>query len=144
MAQAIVIEEEFTASAEALWRAITDRDQMVQWYFAEISAFAAEVGFKAEFSVDVEARRIIHQWEVTDVVPRRKLSHTWRFESIPGDGMVTWEVFERGPGSTLRLTNTGLETFPADDPLFTREACEGGWHYFIGERLKAFLDGHSA
>ena len=55
--------------------------------------------------------------------------------------MVTWELFERGSGSTLRLTNTGLETVPQDNPLFTRESCEGGWRYFIGERLKGFVDG---
>lgn len=141
MAEPIIVEEDFDAPAEVLWRAITDRDQMVQWYFAEIDAFEAVVGFSTEFAIKVDGADIVHQWEIIDVVPPQRISHSWRFEDIPGDGTVTWEIFERGSGSTLRLTNTGLETFPQDNPLFTRESCEGGWRYFIGERLKGFLGG---
>jgi len=140
MGEPIVVEQDFDAPIEALWFAITDRDQMVQWYFAEIGAFVPEVGFETEFSVPVEGDDIVHRWAVIDVVPLQRLTHTWRFDGIPGDGAVTWEISERGSGSALRLTNTGLETFPQDNPLFTREACEGGWRYFIGQRLKGFLD----
>lgn len=141
MAEPIVFEQEFDVPVDELWRAITDRDQMVQWYFAEISAFVPVVGYQTEFVLQVEDRDIVHRWEVTEVIPGQKITVTWRFKDIPGDGAVTWELAERGAGSSLRLTNTGLETFPQDDPLFTRESCEGGWRYFINERLKPFLDG---
>ena len=44
----IIVEHSFDASAETVWRAITDVDQMRQWYFENIPDFRAEVGFRDE------------------------------------------------------------------------------------------------
>ena len=141
MPEPIVVEQEFEASADRLWNAITKQDEMVKWYFAEIEDFRAEIGHKVEFVVEVEDRKFVHQWQITEIDPGRRIAYSWEYEGITGKGAVDWEVFERGTGSALRLTNTGLETFPNDDPLFTREAGEQGWAYFINDRLKAYLDG---
>jgi len=141
MPEPIVVEQEFDASAEKLWNAITDQDEMVKWYFAEIIDFRPVVGHKIEFVVAVEERKFVHQWEITEVEPGRRISYSWKYDGIPGEGAVTWEVSERGGGSALRLTNTGIETFPQDDPLFQREAGVSGWRYFINDRLRSYLDG---
>lgn len=140
MGNPVIVEQDFDAPVDALWDAISRRDQMVQWYFEQIEAFKPEVGFETSFSVPVDGREFAHQWRVTEAVPKRRLAYTWQYEGIDGDGRVLWELESRGSGSFLRLTNEGLETFPRDDPLFTREACEGGWNYFICDSLKSWLD----
>lgn len=137
----IIVEQVFAAPAEELWRAITDPERMVQWYFDQIDEFQPEEGFSTSFTVTAEGRDFEHLWTVTESVPGRRLRHTWRYAGIAGDGLVTWEVFREGSGSRLRLTCEGIETFPQDDPLFSREACEGGWQYFVCQQLKMFLDG---
>jgi len=71
MGEPIIVEQEFDASAERLWSAITDQDQMVQWYFAEITGFKLEVGHKVEFTVSVEDRDFIHQSENVDLTIKR-------------------------------------------------------------------------
>lgn len=50
-----------------------------------------------------------------------------------------WELSETPSGTKLTLTHEGHETFPQDDPIFSREGCQGGWDYFLRESLKAFL-----
>ena len=114
---------------------------MVQWYFPEIGSFEAEIGHKTEFAVMVEGREYVHQWEVTDVDPNRRISYRWRYKDLVGEGAVTWELGQRGAGSILRLTYAGIGTFPQDDPAFTQESCENGWRYFINERLRLFVAG---
>jgi uncharacterized protein YndB with AHSA1/START domain len=141
MSDPIVVDQVFDSSVEKLWNAITDRNQMVQWYFEQISSFEPVVGHKTEFTVTVEDRDFVHQWEVTEVIPQNLISYSWKYKGIAGAGAVTWALSEKVAGSALRFTCTGVETFPQDDPLFTREAGENGWRYFINDRLKSFLDG---
>lgn len=136
----VIVEQGFDVSGEAVWRAITDRAQMIEWFFEEIPAFKAEVGFTTQFDVDTGERIYRHVWRITEVVPEEKIVIDWRYEAIPGVGTVTFEVRGDGDGTVLRVTNEGLETFPQDIPEFTRESCEGGWKYLIQGNLKNYLD----
>jgi hypothetical protein len=52
-----------------------------------------------------------------------------------------WELSEPSQGAKLKLTHSGHETFPRDNPIFSRESGQAGWDYFIQESLKAFLEG---
>ena len=62
----IVIERTYEAPIEKVWEAITDKDQMKQWYF-EVSDFKAEVGsaFQSRFGTGEFQRRLEHYtWRV--------------------------------------------------------------------------------
>lgn len=141
MTAPIIVQQAVSASTERCWLAITDPDEMREWYFAEIREFDPKPGFVAEFTVTADGRDFVHLWEVTEVVTGRQLSHGWHYRGVVGDGSVTWEIAPDPDGALVTLTCRGIETFPADDPMFTREACEDGWRYFVNERLKAYLDG---
>src|SRR5207253_1488269 len=52
-AAAVVIERTYNAPIAAVWQALTDVDQMRQWYFA-LKEFRPEVGFEFEFVVEHE------------------------------------------------------------------------------------------
>ena len=108
----VVVEQVFSASRDAVWKAITEIDQMRQWYFDNIPAFEPEVGFETQFTVTNEGRVFPHRWRVTEVVPLRKITYDWRFDDYPGHGLVTFELSPQGDGTTLKLTNIVLEDFP--------------------------------
>ncbi len=137
----IVVEQAFNVSKEDLWKAISERDQMVKWFFDNIPDFKAESGFETQFNVDAGERQFLHMWKITEAVPNQKIVYDWRYPNYPGAGTVTFEVFDDGQGSRLRVTNEGLETFPQDIPEFAPESCEAGWKYFIQGNLKDYLAG---
>ena len=138
--QPIVVEQVFDVSRETLWKAITEREQMIKWFFDSISEFRPEVGFETQFDVDAGERNFHHLWKIIDLVPGDRIVYDWRYPDFPGAGTVTFEVFEKAEGSRVRVTNEGLETFPLGIPEFSRQSCEAGWKYFIQENLKNYLE----
>lgn len=140
----IVVEQTYKATTDVVWKAITDKDQMRQWYFEPMTDFEPEVGFETEFDVQAEGRIFPHQWKVTEVVLETKIAYDWRYGGYPGDSSVTWELSETPDGTNLKLTHRGQETFAKVDPMFSREGCEAGWRYFLHESLKVFLERESS
>ncbi|MBG88747.1 MAG: ATPase [Verrucomicrobiales bacterium] len=137
----VVVEQTFDLPAEKVWKAITELDQMHGWYFKEIPEFRAEVGFETVFDVSCGERVFPHAWKILEVVPNEKIVYTWRFAGYEGDGFVSFDLAEAEGKTTLTVTCTTTEDFQADIPEFNREACVGGWNYFIKENLAKFLAG---
>lgn len=139
----IVAEQTFNAPIAVVWKAITDKDQMCQWFFEPISDFEPEVGFETQFNVRCEDQDYLHLWKVTDVVPEARIAYDWRYGGYPGMSSVVWELSEAPNGTKLKLTHAGHETFPQDNPIFSRESGQAGWNYFLHESLKVFLERQS-
>ena len=137
----IVVEETFAVPVATVWDSITKADLMRRWYFDNIPAFEAQVGFETSFNIEVEDRSYLHLWRVKEVVPNRKLVYTWRFEGYPGDSDAIWELFEEDGGTRLRLTIEVHQDFPQEFPELRRDSCVAGWRYFINGRLKEYLAG---
>jgi len=55
-----------------VWKAITDKDQMKQWYFDTIDDFKPEVGFQTQFKVRNGNKDYLHIWKVTEVETGKK------------------------------------------------------------------------
>jgi len=136
----VIVEQIFNKSKEEVWSAITDPDKMREWFFENIPDFIPEVGVETKFNVDAGERYFMHMWKITEVIPFEKIVYNWRYEKIEGNAFVIFEIFENDAEILFRLTNIGLETFPQDMSEFTRDACFGGWQYFINQRLKEYLD----
>lgn len=134
-----VIERTYNAPIEKVWKAITDRDEMKQWYF-DIDKFKPEVGFEFKFYGENEGRKYTHLCEITEVIPLKKLSYSWRYEDYEGNSFVTFELFAEGSSTRLKLTHEGLETFPINNPDFAKESFAGGWTYIIGKSLRDFVE----
>ena len=135
-----VIERTYEAPAGKVWKAITDKDQMKQWYF-DLSAFKPEVDFEFSFEGKTrEGKSILHLCKVTEVIPQQKLAYSWQYENQPGYSVVTFELFPEGKQTRLRLTHAGLESFPQDDKSFQKQSFAEGWTYITGTSLKNFLE----
>lgn len=140
MQQPIILSEVFNCPIEVVWKAITNVDQMKQWYFSQLTDFTPREGFETEFSVEVEDRIFIHQWKIIDVIPLNKITYQWQFEGFSGKGISTFKLTEINNITTLHLNFTVLEAFPENIPEFKRESGVEGWNYLIKESLKNFLN----
>jgi len=136
----IIVEQPFSVQPDVVWQAITNPDLMRRWYFEQIEDFRPEVGFETQFDIEVGGRIFRHQWKVTDVVPGKSITYTWRYEGFPGLGTTEWKISKTDEGTKLVLTSTGIESFSQDIPEFTRERGQAGWEYFIRQRLPNFLN----
>jgi uncharacterized protein YndB with AHSA1/START domain len=96
--QPFTIERTLNAPVERVWTAITDKDQMREWYF-DISAFKAEPG-----------------------------TYSWRYEGYEGNSFVTFELFPEGNKTRIRLTHEGLESFPKHPDFAKTNFAEGWTH----------------
>jgi uncharacterized protein YndB with AHSA1/START domain len=136
--EAVVVERTFNAPVARVWKALTNVDQMREWYF-DLKEFKPEVGFEFEFVVEHEGNSYHHLCRVTEVVPQKKIAYTWRYKDEPGDSLVTIELSPEGSKTQLRLTHEGLETFPKT-PAYARKNFEAGWTAIIGTELKKFVE----
>lgn len=137
-AQPFVIERILNAPLDRVWRAISERDEMAKWYF-DLADFRPEVGFEFEFTGGTEENKYLHKCQVTKAEPNKILAYTWRYEGYDGLSEVIWELFPQGDQTLLRLTHTGLDTFPALGD-FARSNFETGWTYIIGTSLINYLE----
>jgi uncharacterized protein YndB with AHSA1/START domain len=137
-AEPFVIERTFDAPVALVWKAISNKNDMQQWYF-DLAEFRPEEGFEFEFTVEHEGMKHCHRCRVTDVIPQKRLAYTWRYEGHPGDSLVTLELLSEGKKTRLRLTHIGLETFPPL-PSFARKNFSRGWTQLIGTSLKEFVE----
>mgnify|MGYP001810153015 FL=1 len=137
--EAYVIEQTYQAPISKVWKAITDKDEMKLWYF-DLPEFKPEIGIEFRFmGGPAEDRQYQHICQVMEVVPEQKIAYSWRYDGYEGNTLVTFELFDEGSQTRLKLTHEGLETFPADNPDFARENFAEGWNWLIGTSLKEFL-----
>jgi uncharacterized protein YndB with AHSA1/START domain len=135
---AVVIERTLNAPLARVWNALTDVDQMREWYF-DLKEFKPQVGFEFEFVVEHEGNRYHHLCRVTEVVLEKKIVYTWRYKDEPGDSLVTFELSSEGDKTRVKVTHTGIETFPKT-PAYARKNFETGWTALIGTELKQFVE----
>ncbi|MGS2739370.1 SRPBCC family protein [Sinomicrobium sp. M5D2P17] len=135
----LIIERIFNAPIEKVWKALTDKDHMKQWYF-DLEEFSLEVGFEFSFMAGKDEKKYLHLCKITEVIENKKIAYTWRYKGYAGNSQVIFELFPEGDRTKLRLTHEGLETFPESNPDLSRENFNYGWTYFIGTALLKFIE----
>jgi len=139
LTDAVVVERIFNAPVGRVWNALTDVNEMRQWYF-DLKEFKPEIGFEFEFVVEHEGNAYHHLCKVTEVIPQKKIAYAWRYKGEPGDSLVTFELFPDGDKTRLKVTHTGIETFPKT-PAYARKNFETGWTTLIDSELRQFVEG---
>jgi uncharacterized protein YndB with AHSA1/START domain len=134
------IERVFKSNIKDVWRAITEKELMKQWYF-DLQEFKAEVGFTFEFTGGEEGgEQYLHRCVITEVVFEKKLSHTWSYVGYDGTSCLTFELSEEGVNTKLKLTHSGIESFPENVADFAFHNFEAGWNHIVNISLKDFLE----
>ena len=138
LVEPIVVERTFDAPVGKVWAALTDVNETRQWYF-DLKEFKPEIGFEFEFVVEHEGNGYHHLCKVAEMIPQKKIAYTWRYKGEPGNSLVTFEIFPEGDKTRLKLTHSGIETFPKT-PAYARKNFEAGWTEIIGSELKQFVE----
>jgi len=129
-------EQVYDAPIERVWQALTDENEMRDWYFPQLQKFRPVVGFEFVFSNYGSSYQ--KEWRVTKVEAGRVLAHSWIYKGYPGSSEVSFELVKQGDKTGLKLTHTGLSSFP-QDPHFARKRFEDGWKQILGTNLKNHL-----
>lgn len=135
----VIVERTYEAPILRVWEALTNKNQMKQWYF-DVSDFKAETGFQFEFTGGDENVQYRHLCEVVEVDKPNKLSYTWRYENIEGVSLVTIELFAEDENRTrVKLTHSGLD-FKTDDKNFQPSSFNAGWNDILETSLRNFVE----
>lgn len=136
--ESFVIERLLNATVKKVWEAITQKDQMKIWYF-DLEKFEPKVGFEFSFMGGPPEKEYLHLCKITEVIEFRKIAYTWRYDGYEGNSEVSFELFPEGEKTRIKLTHSGLETFPPIADL-ARSNFEAGWTALIGDLLKDFVE----
>jgi len=143
MGESVIKEYSYKSTPEKLWKALTVKEQMKLWYF-DIEKFKPEIGFEFRFWGGTKTRQYLHICKITEVVFGKKLCHTWSYEGIPGETNLCFEIEQTGKETTnLKLSHSGFETFPTDNPDLAPKNFDEGWTYILGTSLKNYIEGKS-
>ena len=136
----ILIKISVHSSPQKVWNALTDVSEMRGWYFDNIPAFEPKPGFETQFDIMVEDRIFRHIWQVTEVIPLKKIAYSWRYEAYTGSALVSFEIKDRIDFTEILFRCNVTENFEENIPEFQRESALEGWNYFIKKSLQRFLD----
>lgn len=135
----LVITRTLKAPVPMVWKALSDINTLKKWmpFFPD---FKPEVGFEARFMLGADPnRQYEHICHVTEAEEEKKLTYSWRYEGIPGDAYVTFELAPAGEQTELTLTYRITELFPLDNPDLNIKNAEIGWNH-IADSLKQFVE----
>jgi uncharacterized protein YndB with AHSA1/START domain/DNA-binding transcriptional ArsR family regulator len=125
------------ATPEAIWRAITETDYTLRYYYG--SSIETEWRSGSPYTMSVDGSVHI-RGEILEVDPPRRLVQTFQAvwdETVRADAptKVTWEIADAAPGvSKLTVVHDGLVAGSA-----TLEQVSGGWPYILSG-LKSLLE----
>jgi uncharacterized protein YndB with AHSA1/START domain len=135
----IIIERTFKAPASMIWKALTDKDEMKNWYF-DIPEFKPVEGLEFSFLAGQDEKKYLHLCKITEVVDGKKMTYSWRYDGYDGNSFVTFELFPEKNSTRLKLTHAGLDSFPAiTNPDLAKENFVIGWTYIMNS-LQAMLE----
>jgi uncharacterized protein YndB with AHSA1/START domain len=133
-----IIERTLNAPVKKVWEAISNKSEMKKWYF-DLEKFKAEPGFEFSFWGGTEEHKYLHLCKVAEAIAPKKLSYSWKYDGHAGSSLVTFELFADGTKTKIKLTHSGLHSFPADNPDFAVTNFVEGWTQIIGTNLVDFL-----
>lgn len=135
----VVVEKLLHHPVSRVWKALTDRQQMKEWYF-DVPDFEPVVGNVFQFSGGTEEEQWLHECVVTEVIPMKRIAYTWRYPVYTGNSLVTFDLEDVGGNTRLRVTHSGLGNFPAEVKALHRDNFHAGWTGFIQNIIGDYLD----
>lgn len=134
----VIVEKVYSAPVKKVWQALTDKEQMKEWYFS-LEEFIPKPGFTFQFEGGDEVKKYLHECTVTEVIPEKKLAYTWKYPGYNGISLVTFSLVDEGATTRLTLTHSGLHTFPLSNIEFAKVNFMEGWQHLLGKALNDFL-----
>lgn len=136
----IVVKQKMEAPVDKVWAALTDKEQMKEWYF-DIPDFELAEHGEFNFFEPGDGKKFHHHGEILEVIPNEKLKHTWSYPEFSKEKtIVKWRLEQDGDGTLVTLMHKGLENLNHLGSDFRRESFEEGWNEIVGTNLKEFVE----
>lgn len=140
MHEIVVVKQKLDAPVEKVWAALTDKNQMKEWYF-DIPDFELSVHGEFNFFEPGDAKKFHHHGEILEVIPNEKLKHTWSYPEFSKEKtIVKWRLEKDGDGTVVTLMHKGLENLDHLGNDFRRDSFEEGWNEIVSKNLKEFVE----
>jgi uncharacterized protein YndB with AHSA1/START domain len=140
--KSITLEKTYKSPIEMVWKAISDREQTKKWYFDFPESFKMEVGSEFDWmGGEPNGKQWLHRGKITEVIPGKKLVHTWEYPGYSGASTIIWDLTSVDENTT-KLNFTHEFTVPFDEKVveLRRENFAEGWNHNINIGLKEFLE----
>ena len=136
----VKISVKVNAPLDKVWNAITNKEQMKNWYF-DVPDFEPKIGNNFSFYGGDENEEYHHFCEIVDLIPNEKLKHSWTYPEISKEKtLVKWELKPENEGTIVTLTHKGLEAFEHLGENFKIHSFRKGWEDIVGKSLKEFVE----
>ncbi|MDR6920066.1 MULTISPECIES: SRPBCC domain-containing protein [Chryseobacterium] len=136
----ITVQYTINAPVQKVWKALTDKEEMKNWYF-DIQDFEPEVGKEFNFFEPGEEKKYHHHGRILELIPEQRLKHTWSYPDFSkAETTVTWNLQPKGEETLVTLTHENIENFNELGEGFSRENFIQGWNAIIGQSLKLYLE----
>lgn len=133
MRDAILLEREFDAAPEQVWRALTDSDLLAQWLMP--NTFRLEEGAEFTFTTNpAPGFDGVVRCRVIGFEEHRSLTYSWRGGGV--DTVVEWTLEPVGAGTRLRLCHRGFRGLKGS---LIRRILGGGWKSMLSGEAFARL-----
>ncbi len=140
MHENVKISVKVNAPLDKVWNAITNKEQMKNWYF-DVPDFEPKIGNNFSFYGGDENEEYHHFCEIVDLIPNEKLKHSWTYPEISKEKtLVKWELKSENEGTIVTLTHKGLEAFEHLGENFKIHSFRKGWEDIVGKSLKEFVE----
>lgn len=131
------------APRERTWRAITETEQIKQWWGAQGYAEITKLAPGAPIKFGMGDNAIFATIRVVD--PPRDFVYEWpphpRYFSVPF--MTSYKLEEENDGTKVTFSESGFEAWPDDEIRRARFDRISGDFRMVLENLKAYLEGRS-
>ena len=135
------MEQEYPASVQDVWKALTDRESLKQWYFDFDENFDLEPNHVFEWRAGTKGgEQWLHRGVFKEVIPLRKLSHSWEYPGYAGYSVVHWILEPTQHGTTTLLFRHEFPTpFDPDVEALQRHHFVNGWTLILNNSLRDYL-----
>jgi uncharacterized protein YndB with AHSA1/START domain len=126
----VIVEKTLDAPAQAVWKALTDKNEMKEWYFNP-DHFQLKEGFEFRFAGEGhKGEKYMHICVISEIIPQKKLQYSWKYEGMAGFSIVSFELTPLGNQTRLKLTQ---------NPNFAPASFREGWNHILGVSLPGYL-----
>jgi uncharacterized protein YndB with AHSA1/START domain len=134
--RSVETELEISAPIEAVWKALTDGDEMTRWFPLEARVEPGEGGsVYMSWKNDFDATSPITAWE-----ENRHFATAWEMEHLPSPLVVDYYLETKGGKTVLRLVHSGFPTDETWENFY--QSVRHGWAFEL-RSLRHYLERHA-
>ena len=137
----VIIKQKVNAPIDKVWNAITDKEQLKEWYHP-IPDFSTKIHSEFSFYSNTGTEENHHHHcEVLEVIPNEKLKFSLAYPEITKEKtLLKWELLKDGNDTWVTLTHKGLENLEHLGNEFSHEKFEKRWDKIVNEQLKNYVE----